>query len=73
MWHWTIYYQIPLLAKAHEKVVRFDIAMDEILAVDELNSGDELKRDISHKIVRTVALANIILVSVPGLPEAGLS
>ena len=36
--------QVPFLPQAHEKVVRFDITMDEVLGMDILNSTDLQRR-----------------------------
>ena len=32
--------QVALLAEPHEEVVRLDVAVDEVLAVDELDAAD---------------------------------
>ena len=34
--------QVPLLAEPHQEIVRLDVAVDEVLAVDELDAADLL-------------------------------
>ena len=38
--------QVALLAQPHQKVVRLDVAVDEVLAVDELDATDLLDRKL---------------------------
>ena len=38
--------QVALLAQPHQKVVRLDVAVDEVLAVDELDATDLLDKQL---------------------------
>ena len=56
--------KVALLAEAHQKVVRFDISVDEIFRMNELNSADleytHTKISLQKKLTRinTIHIVN---------------
>ena len=47
-------YLVTTLTNPHEKVVRFDVSMNEILVVEIFNSTDHLEKSIKHSYAVTM-------------------
>ena len=47
-------YLVTTLTDPHEKVVRFDVPMNEILVVEIFNSTDHLEKSIKHSYALTI-------------------
>lgn len=47
-------YLVTALTDPHEKVVRFDVSMNEILVVEIFNSTDHLEKSIKHNYAATI-------------------
>ena len=46
--------EISLFAQTHQKIVRLDVAVNEVFAMDELNPTDLQKKSIFHKGLRNL-------------------
>jgi len=52
-------HQVALLAETHEKVVRLNVAVDEVPRVDVVDAGDHLVRQQQNRLQREAARAKV--------------